>query len=489
MQSWMNKRGRAMILVLTWALVLWVTAPAWAQAELGGDEIAGKYTYNVIRLLASFSNGREKTGFGFVVGERDDMLYVVTADRVVRWEDDPDAQTTGVYAQFYPDPGRSHKAVLLDMPNKGLDLALLEIKKPFASYAWEKRYIHPSLERGDRVWYIGWGKRWASPLSRGLVNRPASFWDNRHFVEDLEGMNGKPGAPLFTTKGIAGMIVQDDSAPGEVAALSIEAIRAMVMEKWNYPWQLGQAPPKGDVWTAPVTGMVFVWVQAGCYKMGCGEWEREGDGEGECDGEEKPVHEVCVDGFWMGKYEVTQGEWNKIMESNPSSFKTFRNWNNHPVERVSWNDAMSFIGKLSAKSGISFRLPTEAEWEYACRSRGKPEKYSGGNDLDHVAWHGINSGGSTHAVGTKAANGLGTHDMSGNVWEWVADDWHSSYEGAPKDGTAWVDTPRASYRVYRGGSWNGTARDCRSVDRVPGPPDLRLYRLGFRLARSASPDP
>ncbi len=158
--------------------------------------------------------------------------------------------------------------------------------------------------------------------------------------------------------------------------------------------------PDGKTWTDSVTGMAFVWVPKGCFEMGCGTWTSD------CDSDEKPVHEVCLDSFWMGKHEVTQGEWKKIMGNNPS---TFKKGDKYPVERVSWNDAQEFIRRLNAKTGGrgKFRLPTEAEWEYACRSGGKPQKYAGGSDPDRVAWYGSNSGGSTHPVGTKAANGLG----------------------------------------------------------------------------------
>jgi formylglycine-generating enzyme required for sulfatase activity len=154
------------------------------------------------------------------------------------------------------------------------------------------------------------------------------------------------------------------------------------------------------------------------------------------------------------------------------------------VERVSWNDIQEFLSKLNAKTGKTYRLPTEAEWEYAARggSQSRGYKYAGSNSLDEVAWYTDNSGSKTHPVGQKKANELGLYDMSGNVWEWCADDWHGSYSGAPSTGRAWIDSPRASSRVFRGGGWDGGARYCRVSYRGNYTPSFRGSALGFRLA-------
>jgi formylglycine-generating enzyme required for sulfatase activity len=207
------------------------------------------------------------------------------------------------------------------------------------------------------------------------------------------------------------------------------------------------SPVAGQKWTEPVTGIEFVWVPGGCYEMGCGSWTSD------CDDDEKPVHPVCVDGFWMGKTEVTQGQWKKLMGKNPSKYQ---NGDNYPVETVSWNDAKEFIGKLKSMSGgkYEFRLPTEAEWEYACRSGGKAEKYAGGSDPNNLAWYAENNrSGTLQLVGTKVANGLGLYDMSGNVWEWCEDLYSAKIYGKHqgKNPVVTEDHSGGSSRVIRGG--------------------------------------
>lgn len=229
----------------------------------------------------------------------------------------------------------------------------------------------------------------------------------------------------------------------------------------------------------PVTGMDFVWVSGGCYQMGCGPWQSE------CDDDEKPVHEVCVDGFWMGKTEVTQQQWEEIMDDNPSrNASLFKNTDNFPVERVSWNNTQDFIKKLSRQSGKSYRLPTEAEWEYAARSGAREEKYAGGSDFDAVAWHNGNSGKSTHPVAQKNPNGLGLYDMSGNVWEWCQDRYDEKYYGnSPRSNPLGSST--CPFRVIRGGSWYHDPKSVRSTNRGGRDSGDSGDYIGFRLVLPA----
>jgi formylglycine-generating enzyme required for sulfatase activity len=191
--------------------------------------------------------------------------------------------------------------------------------------------------------------------------------------------------------------------------------------------------------------------------------------------DEKPVHEVTISQpFYLGKYEVTQAQWKAVMGSNPSGFKGAT----LPVEQVSWEDCQEFIEKLNSKGIGTFRLPTEAEWEYACRA-GTTGDYAG--NLDEMAWYETNSGKTTHPVGTKKANPWGLYDMHGNVWEWCQD-WYGDYPtGAVQDPAG---AAGGSARVNRGGSWNDNAGDCLSASRLWYSPSLRIYDLGFRLVRA-----
>ena len=212
----------------------------------------------------------------------------------------------------------------------------------------------------------------------------------------------------------------------------------------------------------------LISVPGGCFRMG----SNSGDSD------EKPVHEVCLDGFQMGKYEVTQKQWRLVMGSNPSKFS---GCDECPVEQVSWDEVQEFIRKV----GNGVRLPTEAEWEYACRSGGKDQEYAGGSDVGSVGWYDDNSGSKTHPVGGKAANGLGLYDMSGNVWEWVQDVYASDAYGEHARKNPIYDGS-GSFRVSRGGSWGNNAGFLRCADRYDSAPGGRgrSSNLGFRLART-----
>ena len=193
--------------------------------------------------------------------------------------------------------------------------------------------------------------------------------------------------------------------------------------------------------------------------------------------DEKPTHSVTLtEDYYMGETEVTQELWEAVMGSNPSYFKG----KNLPVEQVTWNDCQQFINKLNEQTGKKFRLPTEAEWEFAARggNKSKGYQYSGSDNLDDVAWYNENSGYETHPVKTKKANELGIYDMSGNVWEWCQD-WFGDYSSGVQTNPTGPTT--GSDRVFRGGSGGSPARNCRPSVRDLGAPGYSSYNLGLRL--------
>ena len=205
-----------------------------------------------------------------------------------------------------------------------------------------------------------------------------------------------------------------------------------------------------------------------------------GSPEGEGRDSERPQHQVTMPSFYMGKYVVTQRVYEVVTRKNPSNFKG----SNRPVEEVSWHDAIAFCQKLSERTGRSYRLPSEAEWEYACRA-GTTTAYAFG---DAIAPELANYGrkvGETSDVGNYPSNAFGLYDMHGNAWEWCADHWHENYDGAPGDNSAWISGGNNKYRVVRGGSWFYGSPDCRSAYRYGIAPGDRYHTLGFRLVCSA----
>lgn len=226
---------------------------------------------------------------------------------------------------------------------------------------------------------------------------------------------------------------------------------------------------EGNTYTVNGVSFVMVPVEGGTFKMG--------STDSDADSDESPVHNVTLSNFAIGQTEVTQELWTAVMGSNPS------NWvgNKLPVEKVSWNDCNTFITKLNQLTGKTFRLPTEAEWEFAARGGNLSQgyKYSGSNTIDDVAWYTSNSGSKTHEVGTKQANELGIYDMSGNVWEWCQD-WYGSYSSSAQSNPTGASS--GSYRVLRGGSCYYDATYCRVAYRYSPAPMYTLNGIGFRLA-------
>lgn len=255
----------------------------------------------------------------------------------------------------------------------------------------------------------------------------------------------------------------------------------------------------GDEWREPLTGMDFLWIPGGTFDMGAGIWDDQAAAD------EQPVHEVTLNGFWMAKFPVTVAQYanfaaehgdhrpvwydpdnpSRLLQVAPSPYRenaasicdpAF------PVTGVSWHNGEAFAQWLSDKSGFHFRLPSEAQWEYAARSCGRPEKYSGGLPVEEVGWFQANSGGQAHRVGTLAPNGMGLYDMCGNVAEWCLDmyrrDGYESHTGINP-----VNLSGQGTRVVRGGSFRYGAKDLRCADRGHYIPENREYDLGLRLVR------
>jgi formylglycine-generating enzyme required for sulfatase activity len=264
---------------------------------------------------------------------------------------------------------------------------------------------------------------------------------------------------------------------GIIGINSLSNNNSTVGNATNRPANSASNKPAAKTSTTPAfknsIGMEFVLIPSGTFMMGSPTSEKDRD-------DDETQHQVTISkSFYLGKYEVTQAEWEKVMGSNPSYFKGCPRC---PVENVSWEDVQDFIRKLNTKGEGRYRLPTEAEWEYAARA-GSTARYSYGDgegSLGNYAWYSANSGSKTHEVGTKQPNEWGLYDMHGNVWEWCGD-WYGAYSSS-----AQIDPTGAtsgSYRVIRGGSWNYVAVNLRSANRYSNSPSFRSYNLGFRVVR------
>ena len=306
------------------------------------------------------------------------------------------------------------------------------------------------------------------------------------------------------------MITKAGSSSGCQGCEAVEGEGELPPEGEVLPEGEGELPPEGEVLPEgegelPTEGEVepgeeetillpgnvlltMVKITGSTYQMGryAGEQESYSD--------EDPQHAVTVPGFWMGKYEITQAQWLAVMGSWPGTApsSSYGVGDTYPAYYVSWDDAQNFITALnthivsSGQGPLTVRLPSEAEWEYACRA-GTATRFYWGDDGDYTqienyAWYvGNNSPYGTKTVGGKLPNAFGLYDMSGNVWEWCQDWYHSSYSGAPADGSAW-ESLTGSIRVFRGGDWDYYAGNCRSAYRLGDSPGFRINYLGFRLA-------
>ena len=260
----------------------------------------------------------------------------------------------------------------------------------------------------------------------------------------------------------------------KLAQVDLEACEVKIQKLQKKLQELSEPKKKEErnqVFTVDGVSFKMIHVEGRPFMMGAP------DNDPDADDDEKPQHEVMLSDYYIGETQVTQALWKAVMGENPSFFEG----ENSPVEVVSWNDCQEFIKKLIAKTGQTFRLPTEAEWEYAARGGNKRlgYQYAGSDSIDDVAWYGDNSGNKTHPVKQKKANELGLYDMSGNVWEWCQDRYGKYGSGKETDPTG---PSKGSFRVVRGGGWNYDAQGCRVAYRNDGAPGNRNINIGFRLA-------
>ncbi len=310
-----------------------------------------------------------------------------------------------------------------------------------------------------------------------LTAKPAGSWRFSHWEGDLSGTQPSAQLLMDSDKHVIAVFVGLDEGEGYVPM------------EGEYPTETLLLP--GNV------PLELVRIPAGSFQMGSPDTERSrSDDEG-------PIHTVTINyDFYMGKYEVTQAQWLAVMGSSPGGYAwDYGQGDTYPAYYVSWDDAQAFITALNThitntgQGPATVRLPSEAEWEYACRAGTQTRFYFGdslsvGDECEddgvrsQYMWYcGNNSPYGSKPVGGKLPNAFGLHDMSGNLWEWCEDDWHYGYSGAPSNGSAWIDSPRGSGRVARGGLWRYLAQYCRSADRSFGWPDDRGGDIGFRLVR------
>ena len=276
----------------------------------------------------------------------------------------------------------------------------------------------------------------------------------------------------------------DSMRPGHEPGHNKPSVNNSQKTKVGISPTIGKANYTPNVKTFYANGVSFdmVEVRGGTFRMGATS-EQGSD----VSRDEKPVHSVTLSGYYIGKTEVTQELWQAVMGTTLTDFAsqlgvcTYGVGDDYPMYFISWDDCKEFIGMLNEITQMNFRLPTEAEWEFACRggNNSRGYKYSGSNYIDNVAWYWGNSDEEAHPVATKSPNELGIYDMTGNVWEWCAD-WYGDYSsGAQTNPKGPYDGSR---RVRRGGGWYVIARNCRSSDRYSDDPTDRKRYLGLRLA-------
>ncbi len=533
-----RRRALRLALLLASLLVIYSCVPATVLAQERGIEITEPYKAATIRVQAEFADGLPVHGFGLIVGERDNKYIAVTAAHVLEMDygsdhAGPAVEPRQIMVEFYyladrDEPVSARRIAELPV----LDVALLELPKldfevPFQTH-WCDRF-----EQSENVWYIGRRQRWYVPADRDAGEIVTAAPDPLGRIQvSIDGVEpGSSGAPLIGAYGFLGMIIKATGTSSEV--VSADSIRRFVIRQGN-PWQrpacLGSAvsdsesgtelPEQGekalkvfhDRLSSGFKGPPMVVIPEGRFLMGC-------ESDTSCRDVELPRRWVSVDTFAMGKTEVTYLDYDRFTKATgralPKAFHTIRSsWGGryteewiaqwgwprveirglHPVTDVSWHDAVAYANWLTEETGFRYRVPSEAEWEYATRA-GTDTKYWTGDciDTDKANFDGRHRSyecdagagelrGRTVEAGSLSANPWGLYEVTGNVSEWVADCWHRDYNGAPEDARPWLEDAGGDCekRVIRGGYYRSKPFYIRSADRSP----LEVSKKsGFRVAR------
>lgn len=470
-----------------------------AQTDIVSDAIKS----NVATIHSRFVSNNNEQGFGFVVGESNGRLYLATAGHVVMEDGaDPGKENANSIGIRFCGSDQTYTATILQAAIRPYDFALLEIPKP-NGYVWKADCLGTNLQAGQSVGYIGRNNDCyiPNPNIHGSINR---ITIDLVFLDFNSVGRGTSGAPLIGSDGIIGMIIAAEQ--GNVEALTIERLRNEVTNGGRFPFRFGlRAEDKSDL---KLFNMVKV--EGGQFTMGC-----ENSRDGSCTNNDMTEHQVSLSGFYLSKFEVTVQQFKAFIEATRYQTDADKkgysyvwtgtaivqkqgvNWScntagiphkssdfGQPVVHVSYNDAVAYCRWLSKQTGKTYRLPTEAEWEYAARG-GKlsNHKYAGSNILRDVAWYNETSGNTTHQVGALNPNELRLYDMSGNVWEWCADWFSPDYDNNSSNVNPQGPTSGLN-KVLRGGSWGVTDNLCRIITRNAHPPSFSDPSFGFRVARN-----
>lgn len=482
-----------------------------AISTAGASDLIEPAKQQVLAIETEWQDGSRKQGFGFIVARDGTSLIVATADHLLRGRG-PDATVSDIRVRFFDRPYEKQAASYVRTPENRIDLGIVSVEAP-PGFALDAAMLDPEssdLGTGEDVWFIGRSNDWYVPARPGAVNRLVAL-DDEIVVDGLAVRPGTSGAPLLSERGIVGMIVRDVDSE-EVRATTIVAI-VEAFEQWRVPFDLVPSDvPRPAAQTASAAPAVpatedasddceqcpaLVPIKAGTFRIGSPESEpgRAAD--------EGPMTQVRVEAFRLGRNEVTVGEFEAFVAAtghDSSGCEWFdggwvndpnRSWRepgiaqtaDHPVICVSYGDAVAYADWLSQTSGQAFRLPSEAEWEYAARA-GTQTAFHVGAELETSAANIGQSHGGTVPVGSFAANAWGLRDMHGNVYEWVEDCWIADHDGRPQSGVARVAGSGADCgrRVIRGGAWVSSPTKARSAFRGANGIDARNIYLGFRVA-------